>query len=295
MRIHGLDFTSTPTPLPSKAARQKRLMRADCRLAGSTLIVDGFQPLNGPKSDPFAPLDEWLRSPGPWVAGLDFPFGQPAELVAALGWPSTWDGYVQKIGHDGKATFVDAIKVFMDARPSGRKQLFRPADVRSKAVSPMQLDYVPVGKMFFEGAPRLQRSPASIPPVRPVAGETRVALEAYPALVSRKVLGRRPYKNDLPAKATDALKTARRDLVAALRGEAPGLAEVYGLTVALGDADAELCVADASGDHLDSVLCALQAAWAQARHASNYGIPADASPLEGWIVDPEVCGEAPSS
>ena len=43
-------------------------------------------------------------------------------------------------------------------------------------------------------------------------------------------------------------------------------------------------VADGSGDLLDAVICATQAAWGWARRKSNYGLPADAPAGEGWIL-----------
>jgi hypothetical protein len=43
-------------------------------------------------------------------------------------------------------------------------------------------------------------------------------------------------------------------------------------------------LADGSGDLLDAVICATQAAWAWMRRRSNYGLPADAPPGEGWIL-----------
>ena len=43
-------------------------------------------------------------------------------------------------------------------------------------------------------------------------------------------------------------------------------------------------VADGSGDLLDAVICATQAAWAWTRRRSNYGLPADVPPGEGWIL-----------
>jgi len=45
-------------------------------------------------------------------------------------------------------------------------------------------------------------------------------------------------------------------------------------------------IQDGSGDQLDSLLCAVQAVWAYAQRARNFGIPMDCDPLEGWIVDP---------
>ena len=51
-----------------------------------------------------------------------------------------------------------------------------------------------------------------------------------------------------------------------------------------------IVVDDASGDCLDAVLCLMQAAWAQQRHAEGdalYGLPPGLDPLEGWIVTAE--------
>jgi hypothetical protein len=60
----------------------------------------------------------------------------------------------------------------------------------------------------------------------------------------------------------------------------------FGLDVHLNDGDANVFVQDHSGDHLDALLCAVQAGWAYSQRDQNFGIPADCDPLEGWIVDP---------
>ena len=52
------------------------------------------------------------------------------------------------------------------------------------------------------------------------------------------------------------------------------------------------CIDDTSGDMLDAVLCALQAAWAWSQRDNNYGIPKHANKLEGWIADPELLEDA---
>jgi hypothetical protein len=43
-------------------------------------------------------------------------------------------------------------------------------------------------------------------------------------------------------------------------------------------------VEDGSGDRLDAVLAALQAAWCWRRRARNFGLPRAVDPLEGWIA-----------
>jgi len=56
----------------------------------------------------------------------------------------------------------------------------------------------------------------------------------------------------------------------------------------MADRAVEDCIADYTGDKLDSVLCAIQAAWAYNRRATDYGVPQGVDPIEGWIVDPEM-------
>jgi hypothetical protein len=46
----------------------------------------------------------------------------------------------------------------------------------------------------------------------------------------------------------------------------------------------QLLLNDGSGDSLDAVICAAQAAWGWTRRKSNFGLPAGADPAEGWIV-----------
>jgi hypothetical protein len=107
---------------------------------------------------------------------------------------------------------------------------------------------------------------------------SRVAVEGYPGLLAREVLGARSYKSDDRAKQTPDRLIARKDLVDALEQGRTKL----GLRLRLSHAQRDSLVADASGDRLDAVLCMLQAGWARTQPA--YGRPPDADPLEGWIV-----------
>jgi hypothetical protein len=108
----------------------------------------------------------------------------------------------------------------------------------------------------------------------------RVALEAYPGLLARELIGRRSYKSDEKAKQTPDRLIARKDLVTALEIGGTRL----GLRLKLSHAQRDALVEDASGDSLDAVLCLLQAAWAQQQGAPRYGLPETLDPLEGWIV-----------
>jgi hypothetical protein len=108
----------------------------------------------------------------------------------------------------------------------------------------------------------------------------RVALEAYPGLLARELIGRRSYKSDDKARQTPERLIARKDLLTALEQGRTRL----GLRLKLTHAQHDALVADASGDTLDAVLCLVQAAWAAQQGAPAFGLPATLDPLEGWIV-----------
>src|SRR5438105_2617386 len=97
MKIFGIDFTSAP-------GRKKSITCAVCDLRESLLTVNDFLKLHC-----FEDFDAFLHSDGPWVAALDFPFGQPGKLVSHLGWPRTWEGYVQGVSSMGKTLFEDTL------------------------------------------------------------------------------------------------------------------------------------------------------------------------------------------
>ncbi len=275
MRIFGLDFTSAP-------GRRKPLIVLGCELEGDRLRVEDSETLTD-----FGGFDAFLHRPGPWVCGMDFPFGQPRSLVAALGWPENWEGYVAKIGGLSKEQFEDAVRADMASRPPGSKWRYRLADRRSGSSSAMMLFRVPVGKMFYQGAPRLLASGVRVEPCRR-NGDERGAVEAYPAVVARRFLGRTAYKRDA-APDTPERRSARKTLLAGL--ESATLRGVYGFTVEMEGAWREEFAADPSADALDSLLCAVQAAWAYAKRDESYGVPPECDPDEGWILDPTLLVE----
>ena len=290
MRIYGLDFTSAPSSGSSAAKRLKRLMLAVCTLENGVLRVDSFERLNGTFTGDFSKFEAWLHTKGEWIAGLDFPFGQPAQLIDDLNWPKTWTGYVGWVSELGKNGFEDAINKYREEKPQGQKELRRETDYIARCASPMKLYFVPVGKMFFQGAPRLLHSGLSIHPVRVVASENRHVIEAYPKLVARCCIGNKPYKNDNPGPNSASMTEQRRkiiDTICPIDGNRTPFFSTYNIKVQMSPELKNECVNDQSGDYLDSVLCAIQAAWSYTMRESNYGIPMDASTIEGWICDPE--------
>ena len=275
MKIYGLDFTSAP-------GRRKPLIVLGCKLEDNSLRIENSETLTD-----FGGFEDFLRRPGPWLCGMDFPFGQPRSLVAALGWPEDWEGYVSKVGGLSKDEFEDAIRADMATRPPGSKWRYRLADRRSHSSSAMMLFRVPVGKMFYQGAPRLLASGVRVEPCRR-NGDDRVAVEAYPAVVARRFLGRTAYKRDA-VPDTPERRSARETLLAGLESET--LLEAYGFTLEMDDRWRKQFVGEPSADALDSLLCAVQAAWAYTKRDENYGVPQECDRDEGWILDPALLAE----
>ena len=270
MRIYGIDFTSSPS-------RRKPITCAHCDLQDTVLTVkDCLTMLT------FNEFEAFLRSDGPWLAAFDFPFGQPRKLIANLGWPRNWQDYMSIIASMSKAEFESTLLSYRATRLPGDKLHLRATDQLAGAISPMMLHRVPVGKMFFQGATRLYNTPISILPCRPTT-DTRIAVEGYPALVARKLIGKRSYKSDMHGQQTIEKEMARREIVKGLCSAQ--LQEWYGLSVVMSDDMGELLVEDAMGDLLDAVLCAVQAGWAYMQRERGYGIPVVCDRDEGWIVD----------
>ena len=202
--IHGVDFTSRPRP-------RKPITIASGRLAASAFRLEALVEIAQ-----WQEFECWLRRPGPWIAGLDFPFGLPREAVEDLGLPQAWPQLVVHVRQQTRLAFRDQLDRYRESRPFGRRYAHRAADHPAGAHSPLKLVNPPVGLMFLEGAPRLLDAGLSVPGLH-TGDPLRIAVEAYPGFVARQIL-RLPYKNDAVAKQTAAHRRARATLVAALTG-----------------------------------------------------------------------------
>ena len=236
---------------------------------------------------------DWLKLPQTWVGGFDLPFGLPRELVEALGWPTDWLPCMQHYAALSRAEIRDTFKAFCDARPVGGKFAHRATDTPAGSSPSMKWVNPPVAYMLHAGVPLLIEAGVALPRLHtPVAlhsstecaahDATRMALEAYPGLLARELIGNSSYKSDDKAKQTPERLIARKQLLQALEMGQTRL----GLRLKLSHAEHDTLVDDASGDSLDAVLCMVQAAWAQAQHEAgdaHYGLPV-CDPLEGWIV-----------
>lgn len=278
MKIYGIDFTSAPSA-------RKAITYAQCTLSEKGLILERLGYLTS-----FDEFEHFLRQSGPWVAGMDFPFGQPRKLIENLGWPQTWNGYINCVAKMTKVQFVAVLTKYCDGRINGDKHHLRMTDRLAHSRSPMMLYRVPVAKMFFEGAPRLLKAGLSIPPCL-IRDDPRLVVEAYPALVARRWIGHRSYKTDTIKQQTSARESAREEIVRGLRSMDARI--YFGFDIHFNDDQANVFIQDGSADQLDALLCAIQAGWAYAQRDRNFGMPTDCDPLEGWIADPQLLSVNP--
>ena len=262
--LHGVDFTSAPR-------RSKGITIATGHLVGDSFTLNTLTTLHD-----FDSFSDWLRQPGPWVAGFDFPFSFPRELITQLGWPTDWAALIRYIATRKRSELRDTFKAVCDARPAGSKFIHRATDLVSGSSSSMKWVNPPVAYMLHAGAPMLLEANVSIPFMHQ-ADPDRIALEAYPGMVARSIT-RASYKNDARAMQTPERRAARLAIIKALeRGDYP-----QGIALEAGKHRRAL-LDDGSGDLLDAVLCALLAAWGWQRCEAGYGLPPHDA-LEGWIV-----------
>ena len=269
-RVIGVDFTSAPS-------KRKTIVVARGDLTKSRLTIDCIDTL-----DNFAAFDALLAAPGPWIGGFDLPLGLPRELVTLLGWPTTWRELVLHTETLGKDAFKAALNRVRESRPMGARYIPRRGDAAAGSSSPMKLVNPPVGLMFFEGAPRIARSGVSVVPCSPTE-DSRIVLEAYPGYLARQFT-KTSYKKDGPEGRTVARERNREIIMDGLSSASAVMGE---LSVEMPESLRLMCIKDGSGDALDAVLCAVQAAMVSLVFQAgdmSYGIPKTADPLEGWIA-----------
>ena len=266
----GCDFSSSP-------GRHKPIVLALGERRGSRVVLQRLE-----RFDTLDAWGAWLAQPGHWVGGFDLPFGLPRELVEQLGWPLAWLDCMAHYRTLTREQIRSTFAAFCDARPVGGKFAHRATDGPAGSSPSMKWVNPPVAFMLHAGVPLLLDAGVHLPGLH-TGDATRVALEAYPGLLAREVLGRRSYKSDTRAQQTPERLLARKDLLTALEQGRTRL----GLQLKLSHAQRDALADDARGDSLDAVLCLLQAAWAERAHADGdplYGLPSTLDPLEGWIA-----------
>lgn len=269
-QLLGCDFSSSPT-------KRKAIVMAWGAWQQQRVVLDHLQ-----RCESLDQFKHALSNSAPWVGGFDLPFGLPRELVLHLGWPTDWLACMQHYASLSRTQIRDQFAAFCDARPAGGKFAHRATDGPAGSSPSMKWVNPPVAFMLHAGVPLLLEAGVHFPGLH--SGDaTRVALEAYPGMWAKRVLGARSYKSDTPAKQTADRLIARKDLLHAMVWGHEQLPVRLKMTTAQQDA----LIADATGDSMDAVLCMLQAAWADQQHQAGhplYGLPSDMDPLEGWIV-----------
>lgn len=270
----GCDFSSSPS-------RQKQIVIATGLVQGERLQLSKIERIASLGS--FA---HWLQDSPGWVGGFDLPFGLPRELVQTLAWPLDWEPCIRHYASLTRAQIREKFAAFCNARPVGGKFAHRATDIPAQSSPSMKWVNPPVAYMLHAGVPLLMNAGAYFPglqPEQPWTGTQRTALEAYPGLLARELIGARSYKSDDKAKQTPDRLIARKDIVHALE---MGQSRLQ-LRLKLSHAQRDELTDDASGDALDAVLCLVQAAWAWQKHLSGdklWGLSPQMDPLEGWIL-----------
>lgn len=263
MKIVGVDFTSAPK-------RDKKISVAVCELNRKQLQIAAFMEFAD-----WPAYELWLGAHDSWTGGFDFPFGLPERFVKQQGWTGTWPEMVTKCVQGGKEEFVQlGMAAFMAAKSPEDKH--RRTDLKAGSHSPLKTNTnPPVGRMFYEGAWRLLSHGIRIPELNETPS-TKIALEAYPGLLARQI-GFRLYKNDKPSNAKKN-RNARREILSTLyAGTYP-----LGIKVRMPNPIRDRVLKDGTGDLLDAILCATQAAWASGE--PRFGLPGNVCICEGWIV-----------
>lgn len=270
-RLLGCDFTSSPSA-------QKNIV-----LAWAELLSPGVVQLKQIlRLSRFSEFENALNSHAHWLGGFDLPFGLPRELLVHLGWPLSYRECMAHYCAMNRADIRSCFKHFCDERPVGQKFAHRLTDRVADSSPSMKWVNPPVAFMMHAGVPLLMKAGVSLVGLFE-QDPLRNALEAYPGLMAKEILGRRSYKSDDKSLQTPERLIARKDILHALELGQTCLK----LRLKLTHGQREAMIEDGSGDTLDAVLCALQAAWGLVQHIQGqerFGLPKEMDPLEGWIV-----------
>lgn len=267
--IYGVDYTCA-------MGRSKPNIVCHAQLTGNALKFRAFIEFR-----PLATFEDWLLNLQSGIVGIDAPFGLPLEfathlhsLSGALESP-TWTTTAEHLSQFEMRAYEFMVKAFRDSRPKGNKEPRRAFDITYGGASPIKLYNPPVGRMLFRLTPVLANSTHSLWPMR-LSDSPVMIVEVYPAIIPKRLLGGKSYKND-PMGEQERPKNRQRilDFLTSSQVE-----NVLGYRLSnLSEEDTQLCVQDRKGDRIDALIAAFEAAGA-ARLAK---LPTVENPHEGEI------------
>ena len=229
-KLLGCDFSSSPTRVKPIVLAWGFFQNGRVQLSKTEQIAS------------LEAFDARLRQSDSWLGVFDLPFGLPRELVEHLGWPTRWPELMAHYASLSRQDIRQSFAAFCDARPAGKKFAHRAADKPAGSSPSMKWVNPPVAFMLHAGAPLLLGAGVHLPGLHE-GDRQRVALEGYPGLLAREVLGKRSYKSDDKAKQTPERLIARKDLITALEHGQTRLQLRLKLTHAQRDSlDATLCM-----------------------------------------------------
>jgi len=311
--VFGVDFTSAPSPKkPIMLARAVLENGTDRMPETSCLKLLGFE-----RFSDWHAFECFLRAP--WtnrqdydpsviVAGFDFPFGLPKDLLKAWQWDRLdYRQIARKFADQDRSYWVAALKRFCEPRPVGHKFAHRACDGPAGSSPSMKWVNPPVVFMYREGfkrlidagwhlpgfeaplhidtpldidTPMVTDTPLDIEAALDVAGspavDMPVALEAYPGHLARSLIGKLSYKSDSVPNDPKRLEI-RGAMLGALAARLP-------FEFIVEKSHTDLMLNDGRGDAIDAWFCTIQAAWAAMKGPPYWGADEDADPQEGWIA-----------
>ncbi len=81
----------------------------------------------------FDEFEAFLKHKGPWLAGMDFPFGQPRQFLDKMKLPEQWNKYIQAIHKWKRERFEKKVRHFKNHNNKGNKEPLRITDAFSRA------------------------------------------------------------------------------------------------------------------------------------------------------------------
>lgn len=122
----GNDFTSAPS-------RRKPITVARAALEEGALFVSRVDEVAS-----FSGFEDVLSEPGPWVAGLDFPFGLPRRFVDAHLPSSSWSELVRASADLGREGFSEITYAAFRAAKGRPEEKHRAVDRLARSHSPLK-------------------------------------------------------------------------------------------------------------------------------------------------------------